>query len=158
MAPQLEGTTETLRRVGASLIDEPQCGSGLSTSMRSMAQLMMELKNLVGERPTYVENVSGLLPGHVYFFADLAPAPIYADRVDMIVNTALLDKFLKYFKQDVGGIQCVISDKKDFPELEIFKSVHPAYRVVQKEFEGRPLYVFLADTAAHENEIARAQP
>ena len=148
VAPQVEGTTETFRRVGASLMDEPQCCSGLKTSMRSMAELMVELKNLAGERPTYVQNVAGLQPGHVYFFADLVPAPIYANREDMIVNQAMLDKFLTYFRRDVGKIQCVISDKKEFPELEIFKLAHPAYRVVQKEFEGRPLYVFLADTSA----------
>jgi hypothetical protein len=145
VAPQVESTAEAFRRVGASLIDEPQCCTGLSTSMKSMAELMVELKNLAGERPTYVENVSGLLPGHVYFFADLVPAPIYAERFDMIVNTGLLDKFLKYFKHDVASIQCVISDRLEFPELDIFKLAHPAYRVVQKEFEGRPLYIFLAE-------------
>jgi len=147
--PPVGGAPEAFRRVGAGLIDEPQCCYGFSSSMRSMAELMVELKNVAGERVTYV-NISGLPPGYVYFFADLVPAPIYAERAYMIVNSGLLNKFLKYFKNDAGSIQCVIADSKESPEIEIFKATHPVYRVVQKEFEGRPLYVFLADTSAQE--------
>jgi len=145
------GTTETFRRVGPGLVDGPLCCSGLSASMRTMTELMAELKNIAGERVTYV-NVSGfgLPPGYVYFFADLAPAPIYAERAFMIVNSGLLNKFLKHLKADAGSIQCIIVDSQAAPEIEIFKSAHPAYRVVQKEFEGRPIYIFLADSSPNQ--------
>jgi hypothetical protein len=147
-AADFRGPTEegvVFARVRDELIDESHCCSAVETSMRSMAELMAELKSITGDRRTYVEHVNGLLPGHVYFFADLVPAPIYAERADMVVNSIVFEKFLKYFRNDVAGIECIISDNTAFPELDLFKEAHPKYQVIEKEFEGRPLYIYLAE-------------
>lgn len=115
---------EPFRRATPRLSDEPYVIPG-SAPMVVFLRDAASLRELVGERRTYIEGAGPYFTGLVYFMADLMPAPFLFDRETMLVNDALFAEHLAYFQAHIGEVDCVITKDRESPEARAFASAHP---------------------------------
>jgi len=143
-SPNRDGRVPFLRAT-RYLCDEPQVCNG-NVSMRQFLEEASAVRELIGNRKTYVQDFPGTYVGLVYFMLDLDPAPYLLDKHLMIINTKLEQEALVYFKDRADQCEAMIAVDKNSPEVAIFEEAHPHAAILNRFLGKRPYYLLLAPT------------
>src|SRR5262249_30017678 len=102
-AEKVAATPPTLadQRVGAGVWARPACSQRLSEPMKDFIDLANEMRSLIGDRVTYVEDFPAGYPGIIYFVAGLTPAPIPLDQHTMVFTEQQDLRYLSVFRHHV---------------------------------------------------------
>lgn len=139
--PGVSGT-----RIGRGLSQGPTCciSSRLATvSMPRLVAFLNELHAIIGHRRTYVTRELRTASGLIYFGADLAPAPMYLEPGTMLVNQAVTDTFLAYFRAHIHDIGALVTLQRPSPELQMFRAAFPRVRDIHITADGQNVHVLL---------------
>ena len=131
------------RRATALLSDEPVVAAG-SVPMRQFLNEMAEIKQLVGDRRTYLAGMGSVYTGLVYFIGDLTPAHYLLERETMTINSLLSQEVLSDLRRRIRDVECVIVREMEMDEAKMFLEAHPGATVAERPLAGAPVFVLLA--------------
>ncbi len=141
--PLKVGRTPFLR-VTAALSDEPDVVGSGGGPMRKFLEDADQLRDLIGDRATYVEGAFPYYTGLVYFVLDLKPAPFLFDNHTMIMNDQIFAEHLEYFRAHINEVECVVANALDRPEVEIFRKAHPDAVTLSRPFGATSVFVLMS--------------
>jgi hypothetical protein len=145
-AAEIDGRSGPGRRIPAYLATGPLTANG-GVSMPEFVAWASDLKQLVGDRKTYIEFVPTVLTGLVYFAADLRQGPYQYDRETMVLNGFMLREWFSYFNAHVSEFDCVITQNLFSREAEIFLKAFPETAVIERRIGPHPFYVLLRNNS-----------
>jgi hypothetical protein len=104
------------------------------------------LRDLIGDRPTYVVDAGPYYTGLVYFMLDLKPAPFLFDKETMIINDVLYREHVEYFKAHIHEVKCLIGSRTPGEETRAFNAAYPHVVIHDTTLGAASLVVMLADS------------
>ena len=131
------------QRATLPLSDEPQAFDG-AWPMREFLEELSGVREIIGNRPTYIEGYPRALQGLVYFLLDATPAPFLLDKMMMEINTPLREEAMAYYAEHVRETKCLISPNPNAPEVRLFRQAYPDARVFERKIGQRDYRVYVA--------------
>jgi len=131
------------RRATAALSDEPEIVAS-GGPMRKFLEDATALRDLIGDRPTYVEGATPYYTGLVYFMLDLTPAPFLFDKETMIINDAIFEQHAEYFRTRIHEVKCLVARSMAAEESQAFIAAYPHAVALRKTLGAASIIVMLA--------------
>ena len=143
LPPVAEDSRVAFKRATRYLQDEPAVVAG-GGPMRQFLEEMSALRDLVGDRRTYVGGLMAVYTGLVYFMGDLTPAATLLERETMTINAALGQEVLRDLRGRLKEIDCVIVRELEAPEAVMFLAAHPDANIEKRMLAGHQVFVVLS--------------
>jgi len=136
------------QRATRYLSDEPYAAASLGDiPMRTFLEYMEGLRELIGNRRTYIQGFPGTAASFPYFMMDLTPAPHLVDQDMLMINSAVRDEAVAYFTEHVRECDAVITADLASQEAQVFLRAYPNAVGVKRSLGRNTVYVLLSGTS-----------
>ena len=134
-------------RGSPELADEPSVVGGQTGPMRQFLADASQLREWVGRRATFIEDVEPYYTGLVYFMADLTPAPYLYDVETMVFNDRQEARQRAHFEQNLDKVECVIASSPDAFAVRSFLARYPEATLTERRLGAWQIYVLMRSAA-----------
>ena len=124
--------------------DQPFAADTTIVSRRSWLDFAGDLRDIVGDRTTYVARMPFMTSGAWYFFADLTPAPVPLDGDTMILNERDHLRVLDDMRTHPDRYEAFVGGSLNHPDAKAFLDGHPDATRIDRRLDGETVHILLA--------------